>query len=428
MDDQGFDDIIKRKVGEYEDPKFDTSSLFDFHNRMATLESVSWYSRYRTEIMIGSGILLSTLIILSGLWFMNQFQSRVLEKNKLYIQDQQKEIAKLKHEINYLKNLPPDTVHVIKFKGQPPSSDTYVLQRIADLESTILRMEELYKEKSWYPVSSDLADTSVSGDNFSEVYDLTFGGSPSSRLIPIESELKSLSAEPKPISNGNNNKAASAFFSVKTTRELEKHYRRGIGIRLGPVLELSKGFYSQGAGGIDITGGLLGDLILSPSISLETGGKFIHRFYEIGDDEISAMNSKLPYVNADLAPVTQVDIDSWMIEIPINLKYRYPLSPTSHALAGIGYSSLLYTKQVLEYSYNLDTVTSGYITEPHTISKYRWSIGTLNISLGLSKRLKNNKILETSLYYQHGLGESGVEKTKSNFLGIRGAYWFTIKR
>jgi hypothetical protein len=83
---------------------------------------------------------------------------------------------------------------------------------------------------------------------------------------------------------------------------------------------------------------------------------------------------------------------------------------------------------VLEYSYNLNTVTSGYITEPHTISKYTWYTGTLNISLGLSKRLKNDKILETSLYYQHGLGESGVEKTKSNFLGIRGTYWFTIKK
>jgi hypothetical protein len=161
---------------------------------------------------------------------------------------------------------------------------------------------------------------------------------------------------------------------------------------------------------------------------LETGGKFIHRVYELSDDEIRAIHTKLPNVNAELAPVTSADIDSWMIEIPLNLKYRYPLSTTSHALASLGYSSILYTKQVLEYSYDLDAVTSGYITEPHSISNFTQYDGTVNISFGLIKRLKNNKILETSLYYQHGLGEFGVEKIKSNFLGIRGAYWFTIKK
>jgi len=35
--------------------------------------------------------------------------------------------------------------------------------------------------------------------------------------------------------------------------------------------------------------------------------------------------------------------------------------------------------------------------------------------------------LETSLYYQQGLGEMGVESNGSNYLGIRGVYWFTVK-
>ena len=118
---------------------------------------------------------------------------------------------------------------------------------------------------------------------------------------------------------------------------------------------LSKGFYDQGTGGIDITGGLLGDFIVSPSFSVETGEKFIHRFYEISESELNA-NVSLPYVNPDLAPVTQADIDSWMIEVLINLKYRYPLSLKTYALAGFGYSSLIYTKQILEYIYNYDAI------------------------------------------------------------------------
>ena len=61
MDDKDFDDIIKRKVGEHEDPVFDSSALSSFHQQMATLDYMPWTSRYRTELMIGSGIAISTL-------------------------------------------------------------------------------------------------------------------------------------------------------------------------------------------------------------------------------------------------------------------------------------------------------------------------------------------------------------------------------
>lgn len=425
MDDHRFDDIIKRKLSEYEDPTFDASSLTDLHNRTATLRYIPWYSRYKSEFVISASILLSTLVILSGLWLMNNHQTKPLEEKQIYIQSQKDEIAKLKDEINYLKNLPPDTIRIVQFKEQPPPTDTYVLKRIAELESTIIRLEELYKTKSANEENlSFAADTSVSGYLSNESYESPYLDLLSNRLTPSESGEESLRAKP----NYSQRNQTTTSFSAKTARELEKHYRQGIGIRVGPVLELSKGFYDQGAGGIDITGGLLGDFILSPSISLETGGKFIHRVYEISDDEIRAIHIKLPNVNPELAPVITADIDSWMIEIPLNLKYRYPLSTTSHALASLGYSSILYTKQVLEYNYDLDAVTSGYVTESHSISNFMRYDGMLNISLGLSKRLKNNKILETSLYYQQGLEEFGAEKIKSNFLGIRGTYWFTIKK
>ena len=221
-------------------------------------------------------------------------------------------------------------------------------------------------------------------------------------------------------------KKSHTQFSAKTVRELEKHYRKGMGIRLGPTLDLSKGFYDQGTGGIDIAGGLLGDFIVSPSLSVETGAKFIHRYYEMSEEELNT-NPTLPYINPDLAPITQAEVDSWMIEVPMNLKYRYPMSAKTYALAGLGYSSVIYTKQVFEYSYNFDALPSGYVTEPHSNNDVTRYSGTVNISLGISKRLKNNKILETSLYYQHGLGEMGVEKNLSNYVGIRGVYWFTVK-
>jgi hypothetical protein len=424
MDDNNFDDIVKRKVGEYEDPVFDSSALSALHQRMDTLDYAPWHSRYRTELMIGSGIVMSTLIIILSLWLFNTNSSAAIEKSNLLIQAQQKQISKLQEEVNSLKKLPPDTVYVTKFKELTVPANSVVVRQIKELQLTIFKMKKDIEVRAMttQPFSTGLDSLSLANSptgyfapNHSNLF--------YSRIIPEEKEQKTLRAVAKPASD---RKQSSMPFSAKTARELEKHYRNGIGIRLGPALEFSKGFYSEGAGGIDITGGLLGDFIVSPSLSLETGAKFIHRFYEIPEESLRK-NLALPYINTDLGVVKQADIDSWMIEVPLNLKYRYPLAPKINAIAGLGYSSLIYTKQILEYSYTLDAVPSGHITEPHNVSDVTRYTGALNLSLGISKRLKNNKILETSLFYQQGLGALGVEKMKSNFIGIRGVYWFTIK-
>jgi hypothetical protein len=424
MDDNNFDDIVKRKVGEYEDPVFDSSALSGLHQRMDTLDYAPWHSRYRTELMIGSGIVMSTLIIILSLWLFDTNSSEAIEKSNLLILSQQEQIAKLQEEVKSLKKLPPDTIYITQFKEQTVPVNSVVLRQMKELKLTISQIKKDMEIRAFTAQPNSIhGDTSSFASSPAVYFDPDQTNLFYSRIIPEEKRQKSLRASPKP---SNDLKQSSIPFSAKMARELEKHYRNGIGIRIGPALELSKGFYSEGAGGIDITGGLLGDFIVSPSFSLETGAKFIHRYYEIPEESLSK-NLTLPYVNTDLGALKQADIDSWMIEVPLNLKYRYQLAPKINAIAGLGYSSLIYTKQVLEYSYTLDAVPLGHITEPHNVSDITRYTGALNLSLGISKRLKNNKILETSLFYQQGLGALGVEKMKSNFIGVRGVYWFTIK-
>ena len=419
MDDKDFDDIVKRKVGEHEDPVFDSAALSSFHQRMETMDYIPWYSRHRTELVIGSGIAISTLLIIMSGWWLNNDASHALKKSNLLIQDQQKKIIALQTEINTLKKRKQDTVYIT----QANMSDAEY-RKLEEMKSTIVMLKNDIAISSAKMQSLSTLSDSPSLETTSNVYNDPLDSYLfSSRVIPSEKNQNSMRAID---TSSCEREKSRAQFSPKTARELEKHYRNGIGIRLGPMLDLSKGFYDQGAGGIDIAGGLLGEFIVSPSLSVETGAKFIHRVYEIPEDELNS-NLTLPDVNSDLAPVIQADIDSWMIEVPLNLKYRYPLSSKLYALAGLGYSSVIYTKQALEYSYNFDAIPSGYITEPHTINDVTRYSGTLNISLGISKRLKNNKILETSLYYQQGLGEMGVESNDSNYLGIRGVYWFTVK-
>jgi hypothetical protein len=41
--------------------------------------------------------------------------------------------------------------------------------------------------------------------------------------------------------------------------------------------------------------------------------------------------------------------------------------------------------------------------------------------------LENKKIIELGIFYQQGLGSMGLEKNKSNFLGLRSVYWFPLR-
>ncbi len=207
---------------------------------------------------------------------------------------------------------------------------------------------------------------------------------------------------------------------------MEKHYRDGIGVQVGPTLELSKGIYSVGMGEPAISAGILANLVFSPSIGLETGVKYVHRFYEISGEE-SLSGTELPGVNPALGTLINADVDSWIMEVPLNLKYRFPISMKTHWLAGIGYSSILYTKQIFEYDHEFESGSPVTINSAYEKSGIEVYPGTLNISLGLSRELKNRKTLETSVYYQHGLGKMGIENARINYVGLRGLYWFTVR-
>ncbi|MEX1240107.1 MAG: hypothetical protein WEB30_10330 [Cyclobacteriaceae bacterium] len=415
MDDNRFDDIIKGKVGEFEEPGFDAAALANFHHQMDSVHVSPWYSRYRTELLGGGAITMSTLLILLSLWYVNQQKSDVWEKNAALIALQQEQIAKLTRELDELKELAPDTLYIRPERIEVQT----LLTKIAALESVINDLAARSANNSTpglsphHPVARTVTPAAFY---------------PSDETTPLVVQFYS---NPGDIRAQQHDHASSGIesgkFSAKTQRELEKHYHNGVGIRVGPALDLSKGIYEAGHGRIDFSGGVLGDFILSPVLSIETGGKFSHRFYEIPGDEVSSSGILLPDIDPDMQPLVTADIDSWTVEVPINLKYRSPLSMRSHWLAGIGYSSVFMTKQIFEYDYQLDGNQSVQLNESHHYSQTKMNPGTLNFSLGLSNQFRSNKILETSLYYQNRLGVTGLEKIQANFIGIRAVYWFTVR-
>ncbi len=418
MDDNQFDDHIRKKVAEYEEPGFDPAALADLHYRMAAADSVwPWYSRYRTELIVGAGLALCTLTILWNQWTLSSQDNSVLTQNQPS-KNQEEQINKLQEEIIYLRNLKPDTIRIVESREQNSTLYTILLNRIANLQADLqhYRNEQLQNQ----PIAS--ADTAQSLTGFSDSDQQSIHMP--TRLTPRTGDSKSARA---PWNELNTDvKAKQRSLSVKSIRDIEDHYQKGIGIRIGPTMEISKGIYSMGKGHFDIAGGLLGDFILSPSLSIETGGKYVHRVYSISDPEDLATKT-FPQVEGGLGTPKNVDIDSWILEVPVNLKYRYPLSLKTHWLTGVGYSSMLFTRQILEYDYTLSGNSSASIYSAFKKEKPELYSGAINFSLGLSNETKRKNILETSIYYQYGLGNIGAEATQRSFLGVRSVYWFKVK-
>lgn len=417
MDDNKFDDVIKGKVGEFQEPGFDPTALSDLHYRLASANTIwPWYSRYRTELFTGAGLVLCTLIILWSQWYLNGKEASANNENAISAIDQPNQVAELQKELEFLRKITPDTIRVIEYQTESAAIYTTLLNRIASLETTL----DSYLSQSEAEPVLIAGETPFSDSNVSHQTDATM----SSRLTPKQKNLKSVRAQWD--GKFTDIEKEQRALSVKAIRDIQNHYQKGIGILVGPTLEMSKGIYSTGNGGLDFTGGLLADFILSPSISLETGGKFVHRAYSVSEQSALA-DKTFPSVDQGLGTPKNADIDSWIVEVPINIKYRYPVSLKRHLLTGVGYSPMLYTQQVIEYDYELAGNPSASMYSVYKQESPKLYSGGLNFILGISNETKRKNILETSLYYQHGLNGVGVEDVNQNFLGVRGVYWFKIR-
>jgi len=408
MDDQRFDEFIKSKLANYEQPGFEPSDLSTLHTRLDAMVTRPRYHRYGYSILTLSGLAVCTVIVLLYLRRHQQALSDTEHRYELLLANQRNEIKLLQKTVDGLRLSAPDTVWITVERKEDLSS-VMLLDRIASLEQ---RMSEMNVSRY------TLSDENTFGDSLYTVY------RPSSRkrLSGQARAVSGMRATPNHTTSGNTT-IHEKDLSAHAIRDMERHYRPGIGITVGPTVELSKGFYPQAEGTINGSVGVLADLIVSPSLSVETGLKHVRRYYEV--DELN--ETTLPDVDESLGEFEVAEIDTWAMEIPLNLKYRYPLNARTYWLAGLGYSSLFYYRQVFEYDYHLPQGNGFTIGSVYEDNKVRAYPGTLNASLGVNRLLRNGKILELSLYYQHGLGAVGLEGVTPRYFGMRGVYWFRVK-
>ena len=427
MDDQKFDDVIKRKLSDYEEVAFDPASLASLHHQMAAQSAVPWYVSRRSELVTSSVITLCTLLILVTQWFWNKQQAQMLTDEVTSLRFDRHEFENMQKEFDYLKNITRDTIRIIEIRQERSNEYALLQNRISVLESEI----QMLRKQQAVVLSDDESNQQLTdgyrSEDSGQVSASGQVGNQSRRLMPRSDDEISKRAIPDGVKETNT--IIGINLSARTIREMEKHYQHGIGIKLGPVVEASNGLYSVGSGQFTIGYGVLADLILSPSLSLETGAKYFKRSYDVSEiDELAKIS--WPEADESLGELQKAEVDNTMLEIPLNLKYRYPVSLKTHWLVSIGYSPTVFLNQVFEYEYAFDDGSGGnnfMIHSTYQGNKVTLNPGTLNFSIGVSNQLKNRKLIETSFFYQHGLGDMGAEKIRTKYFGVRGIYWFNVK-
>lgn len=421
MDDSRFDKSIREKLGEYEAPGFDPAALASLHHQMAAISITPWYATYRTELLVGGAIALSTFLIIWAQWMFTNTSKSQLEAEMLQWKSQSEQTSQLQQELAHLKATKPDTVRIIEYQEQPSTIYLSLLRKIELLETSLKTMVDESNRKNELLLSQ--LNSASKGDDFANQYPVS-GYSSINRVTPHNKEGQSkraITAE-FPISED----APQRHLSAKTIKEIQKHYHSGIGIKVGPAVSFSHGSFNPGDNRYNIGGGLLADIIVSPALSLESGLMHTQRHNRIPSSDI-LQPANFPGSDPSLGELKTVDVDSWVFEVPLNLKYRYPITMKSNWIIGAGYTSMLYSKQILEYDYQFTGSQAASINSSIIDKKIRSYPGTLNLSLGFSSEMKNKKLFEASVYYRYGLGKVGIEQTIPEFIGLRGAYWFTLK-
>jgi len=267
MDDNKFDSILRSKLEDYH-PVIDHTAISALHQQQAVTTGSSWYSRYRTEVLIGSGIVMFLILYFLGYTLLNHTVSLTEQQTKT-INEQSAEIAALKKEVSRLQLVTPDTVR-IKFQQQDLSITPELLKRISFLEESNSELMELIaRSRAIQPRSA--REESMPLTSMSE-----FSVSP--KMIEMNDDN-----DQRAVPNQTVSSAHEKSLSAKSIRALEKHYSHGVGIKIGPTADIFLSRYSLGNGQPSISGGILTDFILSPALGLETGIKYSERFYAIDD-------------------------------------------------------------------------------------------------------------------------------------------------
>jgi hypothetical protein len=446
MDDNNFDDLLKDKLRNYEDPTFDPSALEGLRDRLSNFQPTRWYASNGLRIAFVSSLFLLTSI--NTYFFI--YNSNPNGKNYTPLPENKrpysKKIDSLKAVIEQLQwklsgqNVPLSSpVSSTSPKFQLPLSTENKSNDIS-LFDPVYKIRLGSKENIPLTVYNELKNAGFLADEHGEVLLIVPKKTNTATLTNLQTSLTDLLVPtPQPgrlqlISTNTEitgaKKPMVSFIdgepSLAAKNTLEKHYFNNLGVQLAPHVDLVKGIFSQGSGGITPRVGLTADWLFSPRFSMESGIDYSTTKNLLSQYEIPSYAQYNPQLgNCEAATLT-----NRLVSAPLGLKYRQWVSGRSQLILKGGYTPYWTLTKQSQYNYvhpgsypsDADVTTTLY--NQHSI-KYFGS--TISIASGFTiKRDKNKGTWEALLYYEHNLGE-GFEQKSMQLIGLRTAYWFKVK-
>ena len=442
MDESKFDDILKNKLEQFPEEPFDPAALADLHYRMAMPQPL--YVRYRAEFLTAAAVII--ILLFNGLFYLlNNGSYQSLSDQIAHLQNQNQQLTQ-KQDLLLSRNQEVITDTLVIERDNPALlyEITLLRNKLDQLVLSSQNQEQLlrsnyhflgYQEQLSEEMIQSLYRKGLIRYNGNEVWLAGQGNVPrayamppdyfspnpyspnTSRYIPILTASEEvILPEPEQI-------------DLRSLRELEKHYQKGVGLRIAPVFGTNFIFHEVGSGSPKVNFGAMADLIVSPSLSVESGLILNTMSNEI-EDRSSLDELNKPDYDPTLGELTAYEIDTEILEFPLNLKYRHPIGSKTYLTSAIGYTAMLYTRQQIEYEQLYDAgdpIGIVNVGSGTTINDISFSPGTLNLYMGVSTRHKKRNFFEAGIQYRQGLGPMGVEEVKTNLLGFRAAYWFHVK-
>lgn len=441
MDDSSFDNLIRKKMENYESSVFNPDTFSQLQTRLAEGLTVPWYIKYRTVSLVAATLLLFTLY---NIYWVSPKLNLNEKEQTVVLHQSSKVIDSLNSIIKELTNKTPAKIYIIdpannltrekkesngdaftprfKFDGTTQNSN---LKLFLGSEVDLPR-EVFNKLKEWNMIALD-GDEAWLVISYKKPEDYLVhnkGFDPGlvgvqKPISPVEITIK---LEPSSVHSKSNHE-----ISGKMRNSIEKHYFSGIGINLAPHVDLLSGNFTIGSGSLFPRIGLVADWVMSPHFSIETGADYATPKFTVNNN---FQRLTLPNVDNQIGSLQSADLGVRTVSLPVNFKFRRWLTAKNQLVYRIGYTPYFAFRHQYVYHYSLPNQTPESDLTISTMEQIDEKIfygSTLTASVGITRELRDNKKLEASLFFENSLGTMGAEKVGIKLFGIKAAYWFKVK-
>jgi hypothetical protein len=437
MDEHSFDEFIKRKVGDYEDPSYDEGAFASLDKRLTSFQRISWYKQYRTEVVVISSLILFTMLntfitaSLVGSKSENnaEHQTAVIVNNK-----NMDSLTAIIHDLHLKNETLADELKYVK-SGKEINNFASAGYNRSRSQATIMKIDENYASAS--DANKEKLDRSIVDDrqvesNKSFIVDNNNEGY---AITPVTRALNQFTSRPivfyapvlKPNSKSPRENIHNKNISAKIKNDIEKHYFAGIGVNVAPHVDGVLNVFNKSRSEFTPRVGVTADWVVSPRLSIETSVDYFATKLILTDH---FERCDLPDHNDYWGPVGRATVSTRTLSSPISIKYRQWISPKNELIVRSTFTPYYALNQKIKTDYLGGPYTGR--GDDSSISKIQrnevmnYYTSTAKLSIGIQHLVKERQKLEGSLFYERSLQEIHRHNSMQLY-GISLSYWYNLR-